>query len=435
MSWRRTGALVAVTGGLAAALFTISAVVARPPELPSSPESPRAAAGSTQSSIETLQERLERLPGDWSAWSALGDAHLAQAVATGDPSHYDRAEKAFARSLQVKAEGNDVALTGQAALAASRHEFDVALELAGRARRMNEYSAANRGVLVDALIELGRYEQAEVELQRMLDLRPGTPSFARASYLRELHGDVRGARLALEQAQSFAAVPTDVVFAARYLGELAFNAGDLAGAERHFGEALETAPGDPTLTAGLARVAAARGDTETAVRQYGDVVQRLPQLSYLVEYGELLLSLGRTAEAAEQFAVVRLQQRLQQAAGVNTDLELALFEADHGDATAALAVAEAEWAKRRSIHVADAYAWALHANGRDAEALRVAKQAARLGTRSASFAYHRGMIEKSLGQQEAAQRSLARALELNPHFSPFHAKRAQSALDELRGDG
>ncbi len=86
------------------------------------------------------------------------------------------------------------------------------------------------------------------------------------------------------------------------------------------------------------------------------------------------------------------------------------------------------------MHVEDAYAWALHVNGRPAEALPHAAAAERLGTRSALFAYHRGVIEAALGQDGAARRSLSRALRINPHFSVLHAPRAKQLLSELNGD-
>jgi Flp pilus assembly protein TadD len=76
----------------------------------------------------------------------------------------------------------------------------------------------------------------------------------------------------------------------------------------------------------------------------------------------------------------------------------------------------------------DALAWALHVNGRDREALGYARLAARTGYRNALFRYHRGMIEKSLGDRAAARRSLAGALRLNPRFSEMHAPKAREAL-------
>jgi hypothetical protein len=78
--------------------------------------------------------------------------------------------------------------------------------------------------------------------------------------------------------------------------------------------------------------------------------------------------------------VVGAWVRIARANGVTTDLETALFEADHGDRAAALRAARAERARRASVDVDDALAWALHVNGRDREALEQARQAARTAT-------------------------------------------------------
>jgi len=125
----------------------------------------------------------------------------------------------------------------------------------------------------------------------------------------------------------------------------------------------------------------------------------------------------RPAEAARRYALVHAEERLLRAGGVNVDLEIALFDADHGVELAnGLAAARKEWTRRRSIQVADALAWELYANGRDREALRYANRALRLGTRNALFVFHRGMIERALGRLRAARRDLSVALEINPHF-------------------
>jgi Flp pilus assembly protein TadD len=83
--------------------------------------------------------------------------------------------------------------------------------------------------------------------------------------------------------------------------------------------------------------------------------------------------------------------------------------------------------------VQDAYAWALHAAGRSAEALPIARAAARLGLRSPSFAYHLGVVEASAGDAAAARQALQRALDLNPTFSRLHAPRAAALLERLGG--
>lgn len=87
------------------------------------------------------------------------------------------------------------------------------------------------------------------------------------------------------------------------------------------------------------------------------------------------------------------------------------------------------------MHVADALAWALHVNGRDTEALGYARRALRHGYRDATFLYHLGMIEKSLGRRADARRDLAAALRLNPAFSVHHAPPARAALADLGGGG
>jgi len=140
---------------------------------------------------------------------------------------------------------------------------------------------------------------------------------------------------------------------------------------------------------------------------------------------------GRRRGDADQEELVRVMQRLYAANGVDTDLERALFEADHGSPAEALSLARAEWRRRASIHVADALAWALHVNGKDEEALVQARQATGTGYRNPVFRYHLGMIEKSLGSVEPARRHLREALAVNPHFSPVDAPLARRALTEL----
>jgi tetratricopeptide (TPR) repeat protein len=111
-----------------------------------------------------------------------------------------------------------------------------------------------------------------------------------------------------------------------------------------------------------------------------------------------------------------------------------LFDADHGvDLAAGLAAARQEWSRRTSIHVADALAWELFANKRYAQALRYSNRALRLGTRNALFLFHRGMIERALGELRAARRDLAEALSINPHFSILWSGRAHRILASLGG--
>jgi tetratricopeptide (TPR) repeat protein len=180
-------------------------------------------------------------------------------------------------------------------------------------------------------------------------------------------------------------------------------------------------------------VAWARGDDARAVRRYEEAVALLPSVEHVRALGDLYASIGREDLAREQFAVVEAARVLAEANGVDVDLEVAVFDADHGRPHAALEAARAEWSRRRSVHVADAYAWALYANGRYAKAAAMAQRALALGTRNATFLFHAGMIELALGHDDDARSLLREALATNPYFSILHASTARRALAGLRG--
>lgn len=383
--------------------------------------------------ISAAQVRLTEVPGDYTTWAQLGQAYVEQARVTADPSYYDRAQGALEQSLVLRPDGNDTALTGQGALANARHDFSAARDAAEAALAINDYSATAWGVLADARTQLGDYPGATTAVDRMLELRPGLASFTRASYDAELHGDLDQARSALEQALGLTTGGGDEAYCRTYLGQLAFSQGDLEEAGAQFNTGLADLPDDPTLLLGRARVDAALGNEDSAVVGYQRVVDSRPLPENFVEFGEYLESLGRDDDAQDQYAVVDTVRQLFAASGVSDDLSAALFAADHDDPITALVAATAEYGRRQNTDSQDAMAWALHAAGRDAEALPLAQQATSLGGASAVFLYHRGAIEAALGMTGQARATLALALDTNPYFSPLLAPRAQALLESLGG--
>ena len=120
---------------------------------------------------------------------------------------------------------------------------------------------------------------------------------------------------------------------------------------------------------------------------------------------------------------------------MNADLELALFDADHGDPARALGAARAEWSRRQSVHVADAFAWALYTNGRYGPRIDLRRRVrSRLGTENATFLFHAGMIRLALGDEQGS-RPLPprRASPSNPNFSILHADAAGHDARETGG--
>jgi tetratricopeptide (TPR) repeat protein len=188
------------------------------------------------------------------------------------------------------------------------------------------------------------------------------------------------------------------------------------------------------LLVGRARAAAARGQTAAALADYGVAATRSPQPWIVAEYGELLETVGRRDEASRQYDLVRTTAALFRAQGVEVDVDLALFEADHGDPDAALAAltpAPGAVPHRAGVFVDDARGWALHHLGRDREALTSADAALALGLHRALFSYHRGEIRAALGQTAGAITDLRSALTTDPHFSPLLAPRARTLLASL----
>ncbi|WP_399101865.1 tetratricopeptide repeat protein [Streptomyces sp. 11x1] len=389
------------------------------------------AGGDLDTAVERLQAHLKEQPKDFGSWSTLGLAYVEQARVKGDPSRYPQAEKALQRSLELRPD-NDPALAGLAALAAARHEFEDALRFADRALKENPYSERALCSRVDALVELGRYDDALAAVRLADTRRPGIPVFTRYAYVYELRGDVKTARRVLEQALDSAATRGDIAYVATQLGQLAWKQGDHRTALDHYARALGADDTYLPALEGRARAQAASGDGAEAIRGLEQVVSSYPLPGPLVVLGELYEAEGDRTKANDQYALVDAYTAIARANGVNADLDTALAAADHGDTKAALRAAEAEFKRRETVHTADALAWALHVNGRDEEALPYARRATATGYKDATFLYHRGMVEYAAGDKKDARTTLKAALDLNAGFSPLGAAEARETLKALQ---
>ena len=411
-------------GVVFAAVAVVLAVVNRSPDI----EVGSPSAGAANDRISLLQEAVRSRPEEPRGYAALGEAYLQKARESADPAWYAKAEVVLRRALRLDPRSPD-ALIAQGTLDLARHDFAAALRRGRAARRAAPELVRPYGVLVDALVELGRYEAAGRELQRMIDLKPNLASYARVSYFRELHGDLAGALDAMRLAVSAGGEAAEnVAYVQSLLGNLEFARGDLAAARRAHSAALERFPGHAPASAGLARVVAAEGDLAGSIERWSELVARLPLPEYVVGLAEAELAAGRRGDARRHLELVGAQQRLLARGGVNVDVELALFEADHGSPRRAVALAHDAMRAAPSVRSEDALGWALTAAGRPREGLVHARRALRLGWRDPLVLYHAGMTAKAAGEQALARRWLRRALARNPAFSPLYAPRAKRAL-------
>ncbi len=380
----------------------------------------------TGAQVRRLQDEVRRgAPRE----AELAAAYLQQARETGDPSFYARADSVLQRAL-ARGPADPAELAEAAALAAGRHDFREAERLVRRARGLVPEALGPYPILIDALVELGRYGDAERTLQRMVDLKPGLAAYARVSYFRELHGDLRGAVEALNRAIAAGGPAREnVAYLQSLLGNLELSRGRLDAARRAFTAALAAVPGYPPAAAGRARLASRTGDLRGAIARWRRLVTRRPLPEYAIALGEAELVAGRGDAARRDLALVPVQERLLVGAGVNADVELAVYEADHGDRRRGVALAREAWAQAPSVRSADALGWALTRAGHPRAGLRWARRALRLGSLDPLFRYHAGLAAVAAGRRTEGERELRAALRHGLDGFPLHASRARRALE------
>jgi tetratricopeptide (TPR) repeat protein len=380
--------------------------------------------------ISALDSRLEAVPGDAPGWATLAVAYVEQARITGDASLYPLAVAAVASSFEAQPDDNAGALAAEAALAGARHEFTDALDFAVQALAIDPYHPGALAIRVDALTELGRYPAQLAALAQADRRQPGLPITTRYSYAYELRGELARALAVLRNAGGVTS-PVDEAFVATLMADLERRQGRLDRSAAHVREALSALPGYVPALASRARLAVAEGRLQVALKRWQDVAERLPIVDNLTELGEMYLVLGQPEQAEEQLRLAEEFNEDESSNGVNVDLEIAIFEADHGSPSVAVKAARAEWDRRHGVHVADALGWALHTAGRDREALTYARLATQHGIADGRFWLHLGTIEASLGLTDAARTHLRRGLRTDPGLSPWKVQQGRDVLQGL----
>jgi tetratricopeptide (TPR) repeat protein len=429
MTLRRPHPLLLLALVFAAGIALFAAVNRTPGEVEvGSTSSAVAHPRTTDQLVASLQASVRANSGNADEHVLLAGAYLQKVRETGDAAYYVRAEGVLERARRIDPSDSGV-YTGLGNLALARHDFRAALLYGQRAHALAPDLVRPLGVIVDAQVELGRYDAAGRTLQRMIDAKPNLGSYARVSYFRELHGDLSGAEGAMRLAvDAGSAMPENVAYVRTLFGQLELTRGHVDGAGRAFREALYRFHGYAPALSGLARVDIARGRLVPAIRRLRPLVARLPLPEYVIALGEAELAAGRPRQARTDLALVPAEQRLLAANGVNTDTEIAVFEADHGSPVQAVSLARRAWANAPSVRSADALGWALTAADHPRAGLAWARRALRLGSRDPLFLYHAGMAARAAGDVGQARAWLREALALNPRFSALYAPRAERAL-------
>jgi tetratricopeptide (TPR) repeat protein len=382
----------------------------------------------TVTAIRALEEAISqtRTP---DLLTQLGLAYQLRWRETGDASYLPRSETALRQALRLGPD-DATATIGLGSLALIRHDFRGALRLGRRARTLAPDAPAPYAVVGDALLELGRYREAFATFEAMVARKPTLAGYARIAYARELTGDREGAREALQLAlDSTGGVPEPTAWTLVEIAKLELGSGRIVRAQRAAREALRVLPGYVSAREQLARVLAAQGRLDAAIREARRSSEAIPLPGSVALLGDLLERRGRAGQARQQFATVDAIQRLLTASGIRVDLDDAVYRADRGARPLeTIALARRARLDRPSIAGDDALGWALARAGRCGEAEQWLDRALRLGTKDALLFFHRGYAAGCAGDRAEMTRWYRKALSLNPSFSVQWAPVAKKAL-------
>ncbi len=420
--------------GVAALVFVLRPTATTPPAEPARVFEVRPTSEflNADASIEYYRDLIRKDPNSVQAHVALAQVYMQQARTTLDEARYvPLAQQALERALALEP-GNVHARLLQASLYNKLHQFEKGEALARELLAQYPQNAFAQGVLVDALVELGRYQEAVAASDRLLATRPDLASYARAAYLRELHGDHDGALEALELAAAAGvAGREDRAWTLYHVGELMLKNNDREAASRVFNGLLDERPGYAYALGGLAQVALVEGKYPEAIALFDQAYEAAPSSAFL----EGLAEVYATMDDAEREAAMarRVEAGLQEAAGYgeNVRMEYADFLADQErDLPRALEMAKAEYERRPGhLHALETYAWTLHKSGRSAEAAPLIRQALRLGTRDALLYFRAAHILEGAGQTAEAREQLQRSLDYHLQAeSPSAARQARQWL-------
>ena len=413
---------LAVFGAVLVAMAALNGGAASPPALSAGGDLGRPSGDP----LRDAQSAVRAAPDNVDARALLGEAYVTKARATGDPSLYARADRVLSTALR-RDPRNLAALVGAGSLAGLRHDFREQLRLGVEARNVAPGLARPYAVIADAQIELGRYRDATRSIQRLVDLKPGLPAYARVSYYRELTGDPVGAVRAMRFAASAGGAPESLAYVEALIGNLELSLGRPRAARDAYLASLRTVPGFSDALEGLARVDAARGDRRLAAARLRRLARGRPPARALIFLAELDLAMGRREASRLHLRAARAQFARDRAGGGLPDAEAVLLEANHGSAARAVQLGRRVWRAKPSIRSADALGWALTKAGRPHDGLVWARQALRTGSRDPTLRAHAALAARRAGQTQEALRNLRLAASGASALTPALAARLERA--------
>jgi tetratricopeptide (TPR) repeat protein len=231
----------------------------------------------------------------------LANLFIKEARVTGEHGHYYPGALKLLNSLlednSIKNDERFLALLTKAGVQLSLHDFADALETGEQAVKLNPYNAQIYGVLVDAHVELGNYETAVKFADKMVSIKPDIRSYSRVSYLREIHGNIEGAKKAMHMAVD-AGYPglEETAWAMLTLGEIYNKYGDPTIAQEIYEAILAERKHYPFAVAAIGDLALERKDFKVAEAKLEEAIDIIPEVGFYISLAHLYKEQNRKEE-------------------------------------------------------------------------------------------------------------------------------------------
>lgn len=378
--------------------------------------------------IDVLQKAAEKNPDSMDAWILLGRAWARKARWTKDPGYWLNTDACAKVVLEREPKHRLArALVGMVLL--EQHAFADAKDVADQLLLEDKDDLEALGLKSDAALEMGQFDEALTAAQKMMDLKPNLPSYARAAHLRWLQGDANAAKK-IYRAAFDARDPRDPEPFAWLLAEAAlifWHEGDIEGADKGFDKALDTFTDEPSALLGKARVALAQGNAQRAAEHAQRAFARSP-----ICEAAWILGDARSKAGDERGAEEAYKQLIDCGRKSDKRTLAAFFATKNRDVDEAVSLAKEEAKVRQDIHTRDVLAWALYRKGDFTAARKESDAATAHGTKEPILLYHAGAIRIAQGEKKEGEKLVREAIALNPHFEPTASVEAKKLLGEAQ---
>jgi tetratricopeptide (TPR) repeat protein len=394
----------------------------------------------TKKNVDILQKKIVANPSDTKAIIALANYFILEARATGNYAYYDKAAMKLVSDV-IKIDANNFeALTLKSLIYLNQHHFADGLAVAQQAKSIIPYNAFVNGILVDGNVEMGNYDSALACAQTMMNIRPDLRSYARAAYLREIHGDYNGAINAMKMAIDAGAPGDEATEWSRIqIGNLYENIGDLKNAEMNYQIALNERPGYMYALAGMAHLALATKDYSKAIDYYQQAQKDANEGAFKEELATAYFLAGQKDKAVELTNEV-INELSKNAKAANADESIGHY-ADKELAYAYLAInnydkalehALQEYNRRpKNIEVNETVAWMYYKKGEASKALPYIKVALITNSKNPTLLCRAGLIYAKNGDTGNAKKLLQEGLQSNPNIDETLKAEAMQAEKKI----